>query len=333
MSRHSTWNTTRVALTIGLVALLSLDVPSAAPSGASSALTLDAGSAVTVTINGAVGSASPYFWGAYIDGTSVSHTEASLLNQTPIRSLRFGANQIDEENWSANSGAGCLYSTNGTCTAMQDTPSAFATLCKWIPTDFCILGLPAEINSASTDAYLMNYLRSTTGWSPSCWAVGNEPEDWASFNIPWTSSHWDNPNYNSAATAAQFGLVASNVTDTIRHLNPGACVVGIESNGNPSHMTTWLPALLSAAPNVTQLAYHIDPSINACGSTGLSSWLGTAELSEISTAYEADAAPNNPQNLPVGVDEFGQSGSISDLYGCFDLLPEQIVNAALVITG
>ena len=37
--------------------------------------------------------------------------------------------------------------------------------------------------------------------------------------------------------------------------------------------------------------------------------------------------------LPVGVDEFGQSGSISDLYGCFDLLPEQIVNAALVITG
>jgi pyruvate dehydrogenase E1 component len=39
------------------------------------------------------------------------------------------------------------------------------------------------------------------------------------------------------------------------------------------------------------------------------------------------------RSLPVGVDEFGQSGSISDLYGCFDLLPEQIVNAALVIVG
>jgi pyruvate dehydrogenase E1 component len=34
--------------------------------------------------------------------------------------------------------------------------------------------------------------------------------------------------------------------------------------------------------------------------------------------------------LPVGVDEFGQSGSIVDLYAHFDLLPEQIVNAALV---
>ena len=34
--------------------------------------------------------------------------------------------------------------------------------------------------------------------------------------------------------------------------------------------------------------------------------------------------------VPVGVDEFGQSGTIPDLYGVFDLLPEQIVNAALV---
>ena len=34
--------------------------------------------------------------------------------------------------------------------------------------------------------------------------------------------------------------------------------------------------------------------------------------------------------VPVGVDEFGQSGSIPELYGRFDLLPDQLVNAALV---
>ena len=33
---------------------------------------------------------------------------------------------------------------------------------------------------------------------------------------------------------------------------------------------------------------------------------------------------------PVGVDGFGQSGSVEELYGVFDLLPEQLVNAALV---
>jgi pyruvate dehydrogenase E1 component len=34
--------------------------------------------------------------------------------------------------------------------------------------------------------------------------------------------------------------------------------------------------------------------------------------------------------VPVGVDEFGQSGSIPELYDVFGLLPEQLVNAALV---
>jgi len=37
--------------------------------------------------------------------------------------------------------------------------------------------------------------------------------------------------------------------------------------------------------------------------------------------------------VPVGVDRFGQSGTIPDLYELFDLLPEQIVNAALLAVG
>lgn len=37
--------------------------------------------------------------------------------------------------------------------------------------------------------------------------------------------------------------------------------------------------------------------------------------------------------LPVGVDRFGQSGTIADLYGEFGFLPEQIANAALVALG
>jgi pyruvate dehydrogenase E1 component len=36
------------------------------------------------------------------------------------------------------------------------------------------------------------------------------------------------------------------------------------------------------------------------------------------------------QVVPVGVDGFGQSGSVEELYGAFDLLPQQLVNAALV---
>ena len=36
------------------------------------------------------------------------------------------------------------------------------------------------------------------------------------------------------------------------------------------------------------------------------------------------------RSLPVGVDAFGQSGTIADLYDAFDLLPEQIASAAIV---
>jgi pyruvate dehydrogenase E1 component len=39
------------------------------------------------------------------------------------------------------------------------------------------------------------------------------------------------------------------------------------------------------------------------------------------------------RTVPVGVDGFGQSGSISELYDLFDLLPEQLANAALVALG
>jgi pyruvate dehydrogenase E1 component len=38
------------------------------------------------------------------------------------------------------------------------------------------------------------------------------------------------------------------------------------------------------------------------------------------------------RTVPVGVDEFGQSGSIPDLHQVFDLSAAQIVNAALVAT-
>jgi pyruvate dehydrogenase E1 component len=37
--------------------------------------------------------------------------------------------------------------------------------------------------------------------------------------------------------------------------------------------------------------------------------------------------------LPVGVDSFGQSGTIGELYDAFDMTSAQIVNAALVVAS
>jgi pyruvate dehydrogenase E1 component len=48
------------------------------------------------------------------------------------------------------------------------------------------------------------------------------------------------------------------------------------------------------------------------------SWLGSVHGSRL---------------IPIGVDAFGQSGSVEELYGLFGLLPDQIVNAALAAVG
>jgi pyruvate dehydrogenase E1 component len=42
---------------------------------------------------------------------------------------------------------------------------------------------------------------------------------------------------------------------------------------------------------------------------------------------------HGPPVIPLGVDEFGQSGTIADLYRRFHLAPEAIVNAALLAAG
>jgi pyruvate dehydrogenase E1 component len=77
------------------------------------------------------------------------------------------------------------------------------------------------------------------------------------------------------------------------------------------------------------------------GSHHLATLLGPAER-QVPIVTVHDAASHHlawlgsvfgTRVVPVGVDEFGQSGRIRDLYGHFDLLGDQIVNAALVALG
>lgn len=279
-------------LLVGLMALGSTGiVPSASAASAPAA--------VALTLNGVVAHETPDFWGTFVDGTSISPIDVTLLNDTPIKYLRFGANQIDEENWSN----GCMYvpgASGGVCDSEQENPLAFATLCKEIPTDFCELGLPAEINDPNVDTGLMWWLWNHDGhWWPSCWAIGNEPEDWNDFNTPWAL--WTTAT-NVVATAAQFALDVSNVTDAVRHADPGACIVGIESNGQPSQLNSWVGTLLTSVTNLTRIAYHIDPAINTCTTQTIARWLVPPDLSEIALGYR-DASPV-AQGLPIGVDEF-----------------------------
>ena len=264
---------------------------------------------VTVSINGAVGGETPYFWGTFIDGTKASSQEAQLLNATPIRSLRFGANQIDQENWSN----GCLYTpgTSGpSCGSLQETPQSFATLCRWIPADFCLLGLPAEINSASTDAFLMHWLASND-WRLVAQLLGGRERTRGLGRMerrreqqPIRGRAGRPPTRMRGRPRGRYGLAVENVTNTVRHLDPGACVMGIESNSNAGHIASWFGATLADEPNVTEVAYHSYPN-NQCTGT-LASLLSTASETQMADCLRAGRCAGGRGGRPVNAGARGR---------------------------
>ena len=89
--------------------------------------------------------------------------------------------------------------------------------------------------------------------------------------------------------------------DGLRDAGRSARVAPIER----SHLARLIPPAERSAPIVT---------VHDAASHALA-WLGSVFGTRV---------------VPVGVDAFGQSGSVPELYEAFDLLPEQLVNAALV---
>jgi hypothetical protein len=266
--------------------------------------------------NTAIPGPGPAFWGVSLDGGNPNPDTASLkgfLNATPFTVLRYGATWVDEENWSS----GCFYNGNSICSPLHNNVSDYAELCLSSPRYYCILGVPAEINSESTLAYEVNWLRSTTGWQPNCWAVGNEPEVWTHFGIPWTS--WTSKD-TRAATPAQFALVAANYTNTLRSLDgPNTCVIGLESNGPLPNIGPWTNAVTAAVTNDTAVAFHQYPDAKCTddgkvGTTApLAQLLSAANLTLTQAAYNESVA--NARGLPVYIQEFNM-GSASPPTSC-----------------
>ncbi|MGC2289826.1 MAG: hypothetical protein WA688_08230 [Thermoplasmata archaeon] len=250
------------------------------------------------------------FWGVSVEGGNPDPDTPSLLgflNASPFTELRYGATWIDEENWSS----GCFYNDTSVCYSFHNNVSDYADLCLSSPRYYCILGVPAEINSVSTLAYEVNWLQSTTGWQPNCWAIGNEPEAWTHFNIPWTA--WKSSD-NRVPTAAQFAQVALNYTDTLRSIDgPGTCIIGLESDSPIANIGSFTNAVTSAVPNDTAVSFHSYPdgkcTLNGkVGTASLSQLLSPSNLTATQLLYNASAA-NDTSGVPVYIQEFNMGSA------------------------
>jgi hypothetical protein len=256
---------------------------------------------VNVTIGREVGTPGPGFWGVSLDGGNPNPDNPTLLgylNATPFTVLRYGAAWADEENWTVPP-PGCFHNGAARCWNATNDVVGFADLCRSEARYYCILGVPAEINSVATLAYLVLWLQNETGWRPNCWAIGNEPQVWTHFNLPWSS--WS-PEDSSLATAAQFAQVVRNYTATLRSIDgPATCIIGLESDSVPSEIGSWTAAVAAAAPNVTSVAMHQYPDFR-CNGQSTAQILGLHNLTATERAYNEAVA--NASGIPVQVHEF-----------------------------
>jgi hypothetical protein len=265
-------------------------LPTALPTAAAQAAPTSSAN-VTLTVHGVSATETPYFWAVDVAGSTNVATprQAELLNATPIKTLRYGDDATDQSNWSSN----CYYNDNNICSSPEESATSFAQLCQWVH-DQCDLGVPAEVNDVSTTMSIIHWLGTQTSWTPNCWAIGNEPQDWSHFGIPWNA--WSAKD-NSQPTAAQFAEDSANLTAAIRHAYPHACVIGIENNANPRRTSSWTSALVTAAPNSSAVAIHSYPDLQCTGPL-----LSYANLTSLARQYLSAVAAAD--GLPVYTHEF-----------------------------
>jgi hypothetical protein len=271
----------------------------------------------TITIRPTSQTENSTFWGVSLDGTKDAGTKyvAALLNETPFTTLRYGSNWADQTNWSS----GCQYNgsinpTSGNyCWPASNSVVDFAQLCQWLPADRCYLAVPAEINSVKVLRSEVGWLYNTTNWWPTCWAIGNEPALWTHFNEPWTS--WRSAD-DSVPTPQEYATLVENYSKVLWQVDPGACIVGIESSGDfyNVNIDSWIQNTTKLNPNITEVAFHDYPGQHCVGPSAPP--LSPENVTSIQRNYTSLTKAINRSGVLVDVQEFSIGTAIPDIqYG------------------
>lgn len=228
--------------------------------------------------HGEVGSLPSNFWGVvgHTNGSSGIIGDPSVgtfLNSTPIDTIRYGEmdEQCDVRNDSLWSPGGVHGWISGKCPySIQD----FKTWCYSLTTHCSsVITLPGEIDSVSQDLYEAEYIVNTVGFQPTYWAIGNEPDDNASYRFwgePWADWTLSDENSTNSATPSEYATLVANVisgfssAETNGYLPSGQKFIGIEAAtdgaGSGSH---WIKAVaLQDGASISAIAYHTYPTAN-----------------------------------------------------------------------
>jgi hypothetical protein len=240
----------------------------------------------SLSVGGVTGYLSPDFW-----GTTVSNEvwplrdEADVLNATPAHVIVWpGAMGGEDYDPLTNT----HYNTyNGTATPAPTTEAQFVAMCKAIHCT-AILQVPAEIDNPSFAEEIVNYTEVNLSFRPAYWMLGNEPELWQHWKVPW--SQWPT-KYTTGPNPTQFGDEALAYVAKIRNVDTVTPILGLPASGCTCGYYTfsqWINGVLAVTGSKIQaVAFHEYPA----------GWLGNGDGSLLDFYLTLQSSVNIPTRM------------------------------------
>ncbi len=218
----------------------------------------------TLTVDSSSVNLSSLFWGTTVNNeVHMFRGEADAVNATPAHVLVWpGAMAGEDYNPLTETHYDTWY---GSANHALTSERQFVEMCKAIRCT-SVVQLPAEIDDPVLAEQIVNYTLVNLSFVPSYWMIGNEPELWSHWKVPW--KNWAT-QYTTGPTPTQFANEVLDYVKVIRDVDPTTPILGLPASGCTCGFWTfdqWIAGVLQVTGDKIQaVAFHEYPA----------GWLGT----------------------------------------------------------
>jgi hypothetical protein len=237
------------------------------------------------------------------NGIATNRGVGVFLNSTPFVSFSY-TEDSDQCNITTNT----LWSSNGVPSG--GCPLDVAAFKAWCTSRgascVSIIDLPGENNNTGEDVNMANYIVHTVGFQPTYWALGDEPELWTHYGIPW--SQWRSTDATNATMVA-YSVELRTVIAAVRAVDPAGKWIGVQSDCGQCSLNYIKTVARIDGTRIAAMAFHTYPSerlTNVSLAQFFRPLYGHTNISTSYTRIRADIANQCPNcsTMPIFITEY-----------------------------
>jgi len=277
---------------------------------------------LTLSLNSTAIDLSNDFWGTTVSPRAqLLPNEVDLVNATQTQLIVWpGAGAGDTYDPIAN----VLHGDGGA--ALGPPTTSEAQFVRWCKSISCraIFQVPGEIDDPALAASILTYTEVNLSYRPAYWEIGNEPQEWKHFALPWST--WSlrtvrpTPMQYALEVATYISAMQSaNAATPFRALPPQIIGIPAAARSDPlDPLTTWINDTVEVnGPQIAAVAFHEYPAAgNKFSNVSLPSFYASLtqagglpdRLQSVEQAIHASAqqyCPTTCSSIPVFVTEIG----------------------------